>query len=150
MISSHGRRVKICVCCPVISTPLSSAVLGWGLGLCASVEVCVQISLCWCWRQSEGGLQLFLHDRCWSVLRVGSAPRGRRFRCCRRFLWPSSVALTPLASLPSIFSWLPAAACPRPSPRSCPSPSKAWALTTSLARMMEAACCRPEDKTKKV
>lgn len=54
MISSHGRRVKICVCCPVISTLLSSAVLGWGLGLCASVEVCVQISLCWCWWQSEG------------------------------------------------------------------------------------------------
>lgn len=48
----HGRWVKICVCCPVISTLLSSAVLGWGVGLCASVVVCVQISLCW-W-ESEG------------------------------------------------------------------------------------------------
>lgn len=115
--------------------------------------LCIRCSLCSdqfvmglmrVWR----GLELFLDDWCWSVLRVGSGPRGRRFRCCQRFLWRSSVVLTPLALLPSIFSWPPAAACPQPSPRSCPSLSKAWALTTSLAWMMEAACFRPEDKTK--
>lgn len=44
----------LCVCCPVISTLLSSAVLGWGVDLCASVVVCVQISLCWCWGESGG------------------------------------------------------------------------------------------------
>lgn len=34
------------VCCPVISTLLSSAVLWWGIDLCASVVLRVQISLC--------------------------------------------------------------------------------------------------------
>lgn len=82
---------------------------------------------------------------CWFVLRGGSAPRGRRFRCCRRFPWPSSAVLRRHVSPPSAASWLPAAACPRPSPRSCPSLPTVWASTASLAQMMEAACCRPAE-----
>lgn len=147
MIESHGRRLKICVCCPVIAALLSSAVLRWGVGLCASVVLCSDqfvFASVGFWK----GLELFLDDGRWSDLRVGSGPRGRRFRCCRRFLWRSSVVLTLLASLPSIFSWPLAAACPQPSLRSCPSPSTAWALMASLAQTTEAACFHPEDKAR--
>lgn len=89
-------------------------------------------------------VRILFHHRWWLVLRGGSGLRGRRFRCCQHFPWRSSVVLTPPFSLPSNAFWLPAAACPQQSPRSCPSLLTAAAWTASLAQMMEAACFHPE------
>lgn len=91
---------------------------------------------------SESGL--FVGDERWLSLRGGSGPRGRRFQCCQRSPWRSSVVLTLRASLPSAVFGLLAAACLPPSPRSCPSLLTAWASTASLALMMEAACSHSE------
>lgn len=82
---------------------------------------------------------------CWLSLRGGSGPRGHRFRYCQHFPWQSSVVLMLPSLPPSTFSWLLAAACPRQSPRSCPSLLTAGALTVSLAPMMEAVCFHPEE-----
>lgn len=123
VISCAAMRARpLCICCTLFR----------------SVCVCVDEIL-----KGSGAVPQW-----WSDLRVGSGPRGRRFRCCRRFLWRSSVVLTLLALLPSIFSWPLAAACPQPSLRSCPSPSTAWALMASLARTTEAACFHPEDTSR--
>lgn len=86
-----------------------------------SVFVSVSVSV---W--SESGYS-FMGNRRWFSLRGGSGPQGRRSRCCRRFPWQSSVVPMLHASLPSTVSWLLAAACPQPSPRSGPSPPTAWA-----------------------
>ena len=110
------------------------------------VSACLsQICLCVCVNECLKWVRIFLDHRCWFTLRGGFGPRGRRFRCCQRFLWRSSVVRTPHALLPSAVSWLPVAACPRPSPRSCPCPPTAWALTASLAQTLEAACFHPEE-----
>lgn len=131
---SHGSRVMICIIldwldCPVIPTFLrSSAVLQWGIGIGASVVLlCVRLRSVFCVNECLKWVRIFLDHRCWFTLRGGSGPRGRRFRCCQRFPWRSSVALMPRALLPSTAFWLLAAACPQLSPRSCPSPLTAWA-----------------------
>lgn len=112
-----------------------------------SVYVCVcvfisQLCLCQWVSESESGFCFIIIK--FKFLRGGSGPRGRRFRCCQHFPWRSSVVLTLPFSLPSNASWLPAAACPQQSPRSCPSLLTAAAWTASLAQMMEAACFHPE------
>lgn len=131
---SHGSRVMICIildCFGALWSPAFHQLCCYEgsdsvhpLYICVFVSV---LSVCFfvsmnVW--SESGF--FLDDRCWFTLRDGFGPRGRRFQCCQRFPWRSSVVLTLRALLPSNVSWLLAAVCPRPSPRSCPSPLTAW------------------------
>lgn len=85
-----------------------------------------QSCLCVCVNECLKWVRIILDDRCWFNFRGGFVPRGRRFQCCQRFLWRSSVVLMPRALLPSAVFWLLAAACPQPSPHSCLSLLTVW------------------------
>lgn len=151
---SHGSRVIICIILDWFDAFWSSryscrqlccyegSASTHPLYFCVFVS---DLSCVFCVNECLNWVRIFLDDQCWSTLRGGSGPRGRRFRCCLRFPWQSSVVLMPRALLPSTAFWLLAAACPQLSPRSCPSLQTAWAWIASLAQMMEAACFHPEE-----